>query len=189
MCMSFWQSATCPSPHRKERQCLDIEVMAARADERDVLANMIQLYTHDFSEQWSGTPRGDLQDDGRFPAYPLDVILARGRPRPLLFRLGGSLDRLCAPEWLSRIAVSRSSATWPSSSSLGNTAGAVLEPPPRRRSSADTQVCGRSPWPGETSARLRSGVTRSTTHPLAEDVEETDFTSCAWNGPILRIPY
>ena len=69
----------------------DIEVMAARAEERDALANMMQLYTHDFSEQWSTTPRGDLQDDGRFPAYPLDAYWREADHVPLLFRLGGSL--------------------------------------------------------------------------------------------------
>ncbi len=31
---------------------------------------MFQLYTHDFSEYWSGQDRGELSDSGQFDAYP-----------------------------------------------------------------------------------------------------------------------
>ena len=45
----------------KPRIASDADVSLARCDERDVLANLFQLYVHDFSEHWAGAPRGDLQ--------------------------------------------------------------------------------------------------------------------------------
>lgn len=36
------------------------------------LQNLLQLYTHDFSEHWAGGARGELGVDGRFADYPLD---------------------------------------------------------------------------------------------------------------------
>jgi predicted acetyltransferase len=47
-----------------------IEVAAAKFSERGVLDNLFQLYVHDFSEQWVGTPRGEVGVDGRFEPYP-----------------------------------------------------------------------------------------------------------------------
>ena len=49
-----------------------VAVAVARLDERAALANLMQLYVHDFSDFWSGTSNGDLRDDGRFEDYPLD---------------------------------------------------------------------------------------------------------------------
>ena len=40
------------------------------AKRRAALEAMFQLYVHDFSEHWAGQPRGELQEDGRFPDYP-----------------------------------------------------------------------------------------------------------------------
>ncbi|MDP3747603.1 MAG: GNAT family N-acetyltransferase [Phenylobacterium sp.] len=40
-------------------------------EQEPVLQNLMQLYNHDFSEFWAGTPKGDLQADGRFEPYPL----------------------------------------------------------------------------------------------------------------------
>lgn len=39
--------------------------------------NLIQLYTHGFSEHWAGTPRGDVQANGRFEEYPLSDFWER----------------------------------------------------------------------------------------------------------------
>ena len=49
---------------------------AVPADAR-VIDNLMQFYTHDFSEFWAGTPRGDLGSDGRFEAYPLEGYWSR----------------------------------------------------------------------------------------------------------------
>jgi predicted acetyltransferase len=42
-----------------------------------VIQNLMQLYSHDFSEFWAGTSRGDLDSEGRFAAYPLDEYWSR----------------------------------------------------------------------------------------------------------------
>jgi predicted acetyltransferase len=42
-----------------------------------LIQNLMQLYTHDFSEFWAGSTRGDLGTDGRFPDYPLAEYWSR----------------------------------------------------------------------------------------------------------------
>jgi predicted acetyltransferase len=59
---------------------------------KPALAAMFQLYVHDFSEQWAGTERGELQEDGTFPPYRhLDSYWREPRREPLLIRADGSL--------------------------------------------------------------------------------------------------
>lgn len=50
------------------------DVAAAQAP---VIQNLIQLYTHDFSEFWSGTSRGDVNAQGLFDEYPLEHYWSR----------------------------------------------------------------------------------------------------------------
>ncbi|HEY2480852.1 MAG TPA: GNAT family N-acetyltransferase [Caulobacteraceae bacterium] len=69
----------------------EVEVSLARAGERAALANLMQLYIHDFSEFWAGTGEGELQDDGRFADYPLDAYWREPSRIPLLFRIDGAL--------------------------------------------------------------------------------------------------
>ncbi len=63
-----------------------VEVSVARAQDKGILANLAQLYIHDFSEFWAGTSDGELQDDGRFADYPLDAYWREHSRIPLLFR-------------------------------------------------------------------------------------------------------
>jgi len=49
----------------------------ALREEAPIVQNLIQLYTHDFSEFWAGTTRGDLNSDGRFDTYPLSEYWSR----------------------------------------------------------------------------------------------------------------
>jgi predicted acetyltransferase len=49
---------------------------ALRAEE-PIIQNLMQFYSHDFSEFWSGTSKGDLRPDGRFDPYPLDDYWSR----------------------------------------------------------------------------------------------------------------
>lgn len=67
----------------------EVDVAVARADERGVIANMMQLYVHDFSEQWSDQARGELGDDGLFEPYPLDSYWADPDHIPLLLKVAG----------------------------------------------------------------------------------------------------
>ena len=57
--------------------------------ERPILANLLQLYIHDFSEYWSGTDQGELDDEGRFFEYPVDGYWREPGRIPLIFRLQG----------------------------------------------------------------------------------------------------
>jgi predicted acetyltransferase len=49
-----------------------VTVAAAGRDQAPLIQNLMQLYTHDFSEFWGGTSRGDVNAQGLFAAYPLD---------------------------------------------------------------------------------------------------------------------
>ena len=51
---------------------MTITITKALPEQEHIIQNMVQLYTHDFSDFWRGTPRGDLSPDGRFDDYPLD---------------------------------------------------------------------------------------------------------------------
>jgi predicted acetyltransferase len=53
-----------------------IVTQAARPQE-PIIQNLAQLYTHDFSEFWADTSKGDLLPDGRFEAYPLGEYWTR----------------------------------------------------------------------------------------------------------------
>jgi predicted acetyltransferase len=50
---------------------MTVIVTAAASDQEPVLQNLLQLYTHDFSEFWANTTKGNLQANGRFADYPL----------------------------------------------------------------------------------------------------------------------
>jgi predicted acetyltransferase len=61
-----------------------VTVTDALPAQAQIIQNLLQLYTHDFSEFWAGTSRGDLRPDGRFDAYPLDHYWSRPNWSPLL---------------------------------------------------------------------------------------------------------
>jgi predicted acetyltransferase len=54
-----------------------VTLTAATRAQEPVIQNLMQLYTHDFSEYWTGTAKGDLLPDGRFPAYPMAEYWSR----------------------------------------------------------------------------------------------------------------
>jgi predicted acetyltransferase len=58
---------------------MTVIVTHARRDQEPIIQNLAQLYTHDFSEFWAGTAKGDLRPDGRFAPYPLEQYWTRPR--------------------------------------------------------------------------------------------------------------
>lgn len=54
-----------------------VQVTEAVSADAPLIQNLMQLYTHDFSEFWAGTSRGDLDFEGRFSAYPLESYWSR----------------------------------------------------------------------------------------------------------------
>jgi hypothetical protein len=43
-----------------------VEVVVASPNERVVFENLMQLYTHDFSEQWYDRPTGEVDEQAAF---------------------------------------------------------------------------------------------------------------------------
>lgn len=49
----------------------DVELEPVGRERAETLANLFQLYAHDFSEQWFDRPEGELGEDGRLEPYGL----------------------------------------------------------------------------------------------------------------------
>jgi predicted acetyltransferase len=67
-------------------------ISPAVASERDVVARLMQLYQHDFSEfAHADQSWGDADDDGLFSYIYLDCYWAEERRKPFLFRVSNKL--------------------------------------------------------------------------------------------------
>jgi len=69
-----------------------VSVASAERAQAPIIQNLMQLYSHDFSEFWGGTTRGDLNAQGLFDAYPLDEYWSKADWTALLI----CCDRLLA---------------------------------------------------------------------------------------------
>jgi predicted acetyltransferase len=68
----------------------DVTLEIATASQQPTFENLFQLYTHDFSDFWSGRDDGELQEDGRFPGYiHLGSYWTDAERTPYLIRAGG----------------------------------------------------------------------------------------------------
>lgn len=162
-----------------------VEIAVARAEERVAIANMMQLYTHDFSEQWSGLARGEIGDDGRFEEYPLDDYWRAPDRIPLLLRRDGHLIgfALLDAHAHSGRAVDRNMAEF-----------FILRK--HRRGGAGTESAQAifSRYPGQWEAAVARRNTAAlafwrkaiSTHPRVSGLEEVDVATAEWNGPIMR---
>jgi predicted acetyltransferase len=162
-----------------------IDVSIARVDERTALANMMQLYIHDFGELWSRSPPGELGPDGRYADYPLDDYWRQTDHVPLLVRLGGHL-----------IGFALVNADPHSGLPVDHSMAEFFIVRAHRRGGAGT-IAARaifSAYPGQWEA----AVTRRNVgalpfwrhaiqgHDRVEDIEERDYNTPDWNGPIIR---
>jgi len=69
-----------------------VELEPAGPERREMLANLLQLYTHDFSDFWIGLPQGELGEDGRFEPYPyLDSYWVEPDREAMLIRADSKL--------------------------------------------------------------------------------------------------
>ena len=162
------------------------EVTIARAEERDVLANLMQLYIHDFSEHWTGTSKGDLGNDGRFPEYPnLDSYWRDPDRIALLVRVNGRLAGFALLN-----AVSHSGR--PADRNMAE----FFIARKYRRSGIGTAAAQTifTRFPGQWEAAVARQNTGALTfwrnaiakHPRVQDIEETDVAAGRWDGAILR---
>ena len=160
-----------------------IEIVAALPEDRAALANMMQLYTHDFSEFWAGGPRGELGADGLFAAYPLDAWWREPDHIPLLVKAGGFLAGFAL--------LNRASHT---GQALDRNMAEFFIVRKHRRSGVGTaaarMIFSRYPGRWETAvARANHGALafwRAAIQPLAEEMELIDVENASWNGPALR---
>jgi predicted acetyltransferase len=163
----------------------DIEVGLARLEERAALDRLIQLYIHDFSELWSGTPRGELRDDGSFWMYPLEPYWEEPTRVPLLIRRGGHLAGFALLNVVTH-----------SGRPADRNMAEFFVVRKHRRSGVGRAVAQEifSRYPGLWEvAVVRPNVHALTfwrgtigSHPAAREIEETEVASEAWNGPIIR---
>jgi predicted acetyltransferase len=164
----------------------DVELrLASRADEATI-ENLMQLYTHDFSELWSETEDGELEEDGRFGLYaPLPRYWEDPDRVALLLRFEG---RLAGFALLNGVSHSGRAAD-------RNMAEFFVVRKHRRRGvglAAAQAIFCRYPGLWEVAvARRNTGALAFWRRAIggldgAEGVEELDIASPQWNGPILR---
>jgi predicted acetyltransferase len=72
-----------------------VSVAGAERAQAPIIQNLMQLYTHDFSEFWGGTARGDLNAQGLFDAYPLDEYWTRANWSAMLIWCDRVLAGFC----------------------------------------------------------------------------------------------
>ena len=70
-------------------------MVGAERDQAPIIHNLLQLYTHDFSEFWGGTARGELNALGLFEAYPLDEYWSKAHWAPMLIWCDRLLAGFC----------------------------------------------------------------------------------------------
>ena len=164
---------------------VNIQLIPATPNDRPVLDNLMQLYVHDFSEHWAGRNLGELGEDGRFPAYPLEPYWSEPGHVPLLIRLGAKLSGFALINNVSRSGrpVERNMAEF-----------FIVRK--HRRSGVGTvaahQIFGRYPGRWEIAVARKNAAALAfwrraiRQHPLAADAEEIDIAGPAWNGPVIR---
>jgi len=162
-----------------------VEVVIAAREQRPVFENLMQLYTHDFSEQWYDRPIGEVDDQGRFPAYPLDPYWREPDHVPLLLRAN---SRIIGFALLNRVTHT--------DRPLDRNMAEFFVLRKHRRSGAGTAaaqaIFTRYPgmWEAAIARRNVTGVAfwrkAIREHPLAQHIEEIDLATPVWNGPVLR---
>ena len=163
---------------------MSLAIVRAACGDGAVLQNLFQLYTHDFSEFWAGSARGELGADGRFTDYPLEPFFGR-------------------PNWSAWLLTAGEA---PAGFALIN--DAAHSGLPARRSMAEFFVVRKHRGQGAGRAAAQTliaaepgsweiAVARANTGALAfwrkvaaacaaGPVEALDIASPDWNGPVLR---
>ena len=163
-----------------------LEIDVAGANEQPVLANLLQLYVHDFSELFTGTPRGDVSDDGR---YVIDIPLERwwrdADHLPFLMRLHGKLAGFALLN-----------ATPHGGTPVDHNIAEFFVVRKYRRAgvgaAAAHALFSRYPGRWEAAVMRRNTGARAfwerciTSHPALTRIDIADSTHFSWNGTIFR---
>jgi len=153
-----------------------------------VIQNLAQLYTHDFSELWAGTSRGDLSPEGRFEPYPLDEYWARPNWSAWLVWRDAALAGFA-------LSNDHSHTGLPTARNVGEFF--ILR---KYRGQGTGAIAARalfSRYPGQWEVAVarkntaahkfwRSVIERSS---QAVDTQEYDLRSDVWNGPVFRFEW
>lgn len=163
-----------------------VDVTPASAEEKPVIANLLQLYTHDFSEHWAGAERGEVGADGLFPPYPwLDAYWEEESRVPLLLRIGGHVAGFALLNAVSHsgLLADRNMAEF-----------FILRK--HRRGGAGTaaahQIFRRYPGQWEAAVARANAAALAfwrravASAPGVADIEEHDIATSAWDGPVIR---
>jgi predicted acetyltransferase len=172
--------------NRAEQGPVDVtEAVSAHAP---LIQNLVQLYTHDFSEFWAGTSRGDLDSEGRFLAYPLEAYWSRANWWAGLIWRQGKLAgfALINDETHSGLPADRNMAEFfvvrkYRGSGVGRIAAEILFS--RHPGSWELAVARKNTG----ALQFWRKVIRSA--PNASAAEELDLRNAHWNGPILRFAW
>ncbi|CAN5878743.1 GNAT family N-acetyltransferase [soil metagenome] len=160
-----------------------IEIQVAQAHQNFTFENLMQLYVHDFSEQWSDQARGEVDENGLFESYPLAPYWRDdGEHIPLLLwhgeyivgfallnrhsHAGRTLDRNMAEFFILR-KHRRGGVGLAAAQAIVRRFPGVWEAAVARRNIGALHF-----WRKVASAYA--------------GVEETDIVSDDWNGPVLR---
>jgi len=163
-----------------------VSVAVLAADERHILENLFQLYVHDFSENWAGTPQGELENDGKFSAYPWFDHYWQDKTRiPLLIRNDGHIAGFALLNAVghTKAAVDRNMAEF-----------FIVRK--HRRSGVGSKAVD---WifrryPGTWEVAVVRANTKAFAfwrnviehHPHVRDLDLMDVQTDAWNGPVFR---
>jgi predicted acetyltransferase len=165
-----------------------VSVVAAERAQARLIQNLIQLYTHDFSEFWSGTSRGDVNAEGLFDAYPLDDYWVRPNWTAMLIRCEQVVAGFCLvnDRTHSGLAAQRNMAEFfilrkHRSRGVGQIAAEIVfsrHPGSWEVAVARKNVRAREFWP-----RTIKGSAKSS------QFQELDLQDERWNGPIFRFEW
>ena len=183
-----------PVACHKPRQAMTIDqtpkvsLISPGREHEATFQNLLQLYTHDFSEFWAATPRGDVQANGRFEDYPLSAFWERPGWSANLILIGSTIAGFCLVN---------------DSSHISKAVGAnVAEFFVLRKFRG--QGVGKSAaramfnsWPGswEIAVASRNQAAKKfwtrviTSSPEARDVQEIDAQTERWIGPVFRFEW
>ena len=165
-----------------------MSVTIAERAQAPIFQNLIQLYTHDFSEFWAGTPRGELNAQGLFDAHPLDEYWVRNNWAALLIWRARVLAGFCLlnDRTHSGLPAARNMAEFfilrkHRGSGVGRRAAEV--------------IFSRYPGLWEVAVARRNAQAREfwrkTIQPSAKcsQFQELDLHDERWNGPIFRFEW
>ena len=163
----------------------DVTLEIAGPERRGALENLFQLYTHDFSDFWTDRDDGELQEDGRFPAYVhLDSYWTDPERTPYLIRADGHLAGFALINSFSHSGLP-----------LDHAVAEFFVVRKHRRSgvgfAAATQIINPRPGQWELAVARRNTAAlpfwrRVATAVAGPAVEEIDRDDALWNGPIVR---